>query len=910
MFTMLRQAKKIAKRTTKSVKKSKSAKTAKSAKSVKRVYFFGARKAEGKADMKDLLGGKGANLADMTNMGLPVPPGFTITTQTCADYNAAGGKLPADLMPQVEANLKKIEKVTGKSFGNVENPLLVACRSGAKVSMPGMMDTVLNIGLNDEVVQGLAKLTNNPRFAYDSYRRLINMYGDTVMGIDHEHFEHELSAVKQSKGVGLDTDLNVDDLIEVVKRYKEVYRNHIGSDFPQDPMLQLEGAIKAVFQSWMGERAIHYRQINEIRGLLGTAVNVQSMVFGNMGDDSATGVAFTRNPSTGENKFFGEFLVNAQGEDVVAGIRTPIDCQEMGTQWSQKSWKELLKIKDTLEKRYKDVQDFEFTIERGKLYMLQTRTGKRNAVAAVKIAADMVKERLIDQKTAVLRVDPASLDQLLHPMFDPAATRNVIAKGLPASPGAAVGKPAFTAHEAHERTQSGEQVILVRKETSPEDVQGMHSAVGILTSTGGMTSHAAVVARGWGKTCVAGAGAIQINEKARQFTVNGKTYGPQDHISLDGSSGEVIDGQMPTVEPQMTGPFATIMKWADAYRTLNVRTNADTPHDAEVARNFGAEGIGLCRTEHMFFDPQRIHNMREMILASRQDVEGRKVALAKLLPYQRDDFAGIFRAMKGLPVTIRLLDPPLHEFLPHEEKEQQALADSLGISLDQVKSRVSQLHEANPMLGHRGDRLAITYPEILEMQVRAIIEAACDVKKEGIRVLPEIMIPLAGTKKELEFCKKVTEATAKAVMKEKGVKVDYLYGTMIEVPRAAVAADEMADVAEFFSFGTNDLTQMTFGYSRDDVNSFLPDYIEKEILERDPFQSIDTGGVGKLVKMAVQLGRGARKDLKCGICGEHGGDPKSVEFCHSVGLNYVSCSPYRVPIARLAAAHAAIKSKK
>jgi pyruvate,orthophosphate dikinase len=900
---MLRQARKLKKSTVKSIARSKAPK-----KSVKRVYFFGARKAEGNANMKDLLGGKGANLADMTNMGLPVPPGFTITTQTCADYNAAGGKLPSDLMPQVEANLKKIEKATGKSFGNVNNPLLVACRSGAKVSMPGMMDTVLNIGLNDQVVEGLARLTNNPRFAYDSYRRLINMYGDTVMGIDHEHFEHELSAVKNAKGVALDTDLNVDDLIEVVNRYKRVYRDHIGSDFPQDPMLQLEGAIKAVFQSWMGDRAVRYRQINEIRGLLGTAVNVQSMVFGNMGDDSATGVAFTRNPSTGENKFFGEFLVNAQGEDVVAGIRTPIDCQEMGHQWSQKSWKELLKIKDTLEKRYKDVQDFEFTIERGKLYMLQTRTGKRNAVASVKIAADMVKEKLIDKKTAVLRVDPASLDQLLHPMFDPNAQRNVIAKGLPASPGAAVGKLAFTAHEAHERTQAGENVLLVRKETSPEDVQGMHSAVGILTSTGGMTSHAAVVARGWGKTCVAGAGAIQINEKARQVTVNGKTYGPDDFFSLDGSSGEVIEGQMPTVEPQLTGPFATVMKWADEYRTINVRTNADTPHDAEVARGFGAEGIGLCRTEHMFFDAQRIHNMREMILAAKEDVEARKRALAKLLPYQRDDFAGIFRAMKGLPVTIRLLDPPLHEFLPHEEPEQQALANSLGISLEQVKARVSQLHEANPMLGHRGDRLAITYPEILEMQVRAIIEAACDVKKEGIKVLPEIMIPLAGTRNELEFCKKVTEATASAVMKEKGVKVDYLYGTMIEVPRAAVAADEMAEVAEFFSFGTNDLTQMTFGYSRDDVNSFLPDYLNKEILDRDPFQSIDIGGVGKLVKMAVQLGRGARKDLKCGICGEHGGDPKSVEFCHAVGLNYVSCSPYRVPIARLAAAHAAIRS--
>jgi pyruvate,orthophosphate dikinase len=902
---MFRQAKKIAKRSTKN-STSKRLKKA-GGKKIKRVYFFGAGKAEGNATMKDLLGGKGANLADMTNMGLPVPPGFTITTETCKDYNDLGQKLPTGLMAEVDANMTKVEKATGKNFGDPKNPLLVACRSGAKVSMPGMMDTVLNIGLNDRVVEGMARLTNNPRFAYDSYRRLINMYGDTVMGVDHEHFEHELSGVKSAKGVPLDTDLDVDDLKLVVERYKKVYRDHVGADFPQDPMQQLEGAIKAVFGSWMGDRAVHYRNINEIRGLWGTAVNVQSMVFGNMGDDSATGVAFTRNPSTGENKFFGEFLVNAQGEDVVAGIRTPIDCQDMGTQWSQKSWKELLKIKDILEKRYKDVQDFEFTIERGKLYMLQTRTGKRNAVAAVRIAVEMVKEKLIDEKTAILRVDPASLDQLLHPMFDPNAARNVVAKGLPASPGAAVGKPAFTAREAHQRTQDGEKVILVRKETSPEDVQGMHSAVGILTSTGGMTSHAAVVARGWGKTCVAGAGSLNIDEKGRKLMVAGKTYGPDDFISIDGSTGEVIEGQMSTVEPQMSGPFATIMKWADKHRTLKVRTNADTPNDAEVARNFGAEGIGLCRTEHMFFDPQRIHSMREMILAQKEDLEARKRALAKLLPYQREDFVGIFKAMNGLPVTIRLLDPPLHEFLPHEEKEQAELAASLGVSIEQVKNRVSQLHEANPMLGHRGDRLAITYPEILEMQVRAIIEAACECKKAGVKVLPEIMIPLAGTKKELDFCKAITEQTAAAVMKEQGTKVDYLYGTMIEVPRAAVTADEMAQTAQFFSFGTNDLTQMTFGYSRDDVNSFLPDYLKKEILERDPFQSIDINGVGKLVKMSVELGRGVRKDLKCGICGEHGGDPKSVEFCHGVGLNYVSCSPYRVPIARLAAAHAAIK---
>ena len=877
----------------------------KAGKAVKRVYFFGNGKAEGNANMKDLLGGKGANLADMTVVPLPVPPGFTITTETCGDYNDAGQVLPPGLMDEVRANVAKIEKATGKKFGDPKNPLLVAARSGAKMSMPGMMDTVLNIGLNDQVVEGLAELSGNERFAFDSYRRLINMFGDTVMGVDHHHFEHELSEVKNSRGVQLDTDLDTEGLKEVVERYKRVYREHVGSDFPQDPFVQLERAIEAVFKSWMGDRAIRYRELNEIRGLRGTAVNVQSMVFGNMGDDSATGVAFTRNPSTGENKFYGEFLVNAQGEDVVAGIRTPIPCEQMG-EWSKKSWKELLEVKNVLEKRYKDVQDFEFTIEKGKLYMLQTRNGKRTAAAAVRIAVEMVKERLIDEKTAILRVDPASLDQLLHPGFDPKAHKNVIAKGLPASPGAAVGKPAFTAEEAEERVGKGEQIILVRRETEPADIGGMHVSEGILTSTGGMTSHAAVVARGMGTPCVAGAGAIRIDARSKTFVANGKTYGVNDWISLDGATGEVMEGQIPTVEAQMSGPFGTLMKWADKYRTLAVRTNADTPHDAEVARNFGAQGIGLTRTEHMFFDPQRIHHMREMILAT--EVEARKTALAKLLPYQREDFAGIFRAMKGLPVTIRLLDPPLHEFLPHNEKDQAELAKSLGLSTEQVKSRVEQLHEANPMLGHRGDRLAITYPEILEMQVQAIIEAACDVKKEGVKVLPEIMIPLAGTKAELDYLKKFTDETAQRVMKEKGTKVDYLYGTMIEVPRAAVTADEIAQTAQFFSFGTNDLTQMTFGYSRDDVNSFLPDYLKKEILERDPFQSLDIGGVGKLVRMAVELGRKTRPDLKCGICGEHGGDPKSVIFCHQVGLNYVSCSPFRVPIARLAAAHAALQN--
>jgi pyruvate,orthophosphate dikinase len=874
----------------------------------KRVYFFGASKAEGRAEQKILLGGKGANLADMTLAGLPVPPGFTITTETCADYNTLGGKFPAGLLEEVRQHLSRVEKASGKEFGDPYNPLLLAVRSGAAVSMPGMMDTVLNIGLNDEVVEGLAELTGNPRFAYDCYRRLINMFGDTVMGVPHHDFEEELNDVKREAGVKQDTELDATHLREVVNRYKEVYFKGTGEHFPQDGLKQLELAIEAVFKSWMGDRAIAYRRINDIRNLAGTAVNVQTMVFGNMGDDSATGVAFTRNPSTGENKFYGEFLVNAQGEDVVAGIRTPLDCSEHMGNWSKKGWRELLEVKKKLEARYKDVQDFEFTIERGTLYMLQTRTGKRNTKAAVKIAVDMVRERMIDERTAVLRVDPASLDQLLHPMFDPKAERHVVTKGLPASPGAAVGKLAFTAEEAHERAMHDEKVILLRKETSPEDVQGMHSAVGILTSTGGMTSHAAVVARGWGKCCVVGAGDLHIDEKARRVTVNGKQYGPDDVISIDGTSGEVMAGSLPMVDPEMSGAFLQIMKWADKFRSIKVRTNADSPSDAIKAREFGAEGIGLCRTEHMFFEGDRIRHMREMILAS--DVESRKAALAKLLPHQRDDFIGIFKAMNGLPVTIRLLDPPLHEFLPHDTEDQADLARETGKTLDQVKARVAQLHEANPMLGHRGDRLAVTYPEILQMQVRAIIEAACMCKKDKIKVQPEIMIPLAGTRKELDYLRKYTDETAKQVMKEQNVKVDYLYGTMIEVPRAALTAGEIAQASEFFSFGTNDLTQMTFGYSRDDVNSFLPDYLAKDILEKDPFQSLDQSGVGRLVRMAVDEGRKARPDLKCGICGEHGGEPKSVEFCVSSGLDYVSCSPFRVPIARLASAHAAIKAAR
>ncbi len=873
------------------------------AKTKKRVYFFGIGKAEGRADMKELLGGKGANLADMTIVPLPVPPGFTITTETCADYYREGGRLPAGLMTEVRDHLARTEKATSKKFGDAANPLLLSVRSGARVSMPGMMDTVLNLGLTDEVTEGLARSTANPRFAYDSYRRFINMFGDVVMGVDHEHFEHELSTVKKEKGVELDTDLDANDLKEVVRRYKEVYRSHLNQEWPQDPMRQLEQSIEAVFKSWKTDRAVRYRQLNDIRGLAGTAVNCQTMVFGNMGDDCATGVAFTRNPSTGENKFYGEFLINAQGEDVVAGIRTPIPCDQMGN-YLPKSWRELLKIKDLLEARYKEVQDFEFTIEKNKLYMLQTRTGKRTAAAAVKIAVDMAKERLIDERTAILRVDPASLDQLLHPTFDPKSERRVLATGLPASPGAAVGKIAFTADEAEDRVHAGEKIILVRRETEPADIGGMHVAEAILTSTGGMTSHAAVVARGMGTPCVAGVGALHIDQKARTMKVGDKTFGADDYISLDGSTGEVMEGQVPTVEASLTGPFRKIMEWADKYRTLKVRTNGDTPTDARTARAFGAEGIGLCRTEHMFFDPQRIQAMREMILAT--DTQGRKLALAKLLPYQREDFVGIFKEMKGLPVTIRLLDPPLHEFLPHNPKDQAELARSLGLSEQQVAQRVAQLHESNPMLGHRGCRLPVTYPEILEMQVQAIIEAAVECKKQRIVVLPEIMIPLVGTVKELEYLKTFLSDTAERVMKERNGRVEYLVGTMIEVPRAAVTADEIAREAEFFSFGTNDLTQMTFGFSRDDVNSFLPDYLRKEILERDPFQSLDTKGVGQLIAMAVQKGRQTRPDIKLGICGEHGGDPKSVHFCHNVGLNYVSCSPFRVPIARLAAAHAAI----
>ena len=877
----------------------------------KLTYYFGKTRCDGRGDQKQLLGGKGANLAEMTNIGLPVPPGFTITTESCALYYEHGKKLPESLMGEVQKAIATLEKELKKKFGDLKDPLLVSVRSGAAASMPGMMNTILNLGLNDSSVVGLANATGNERFAYDSYRRLINMFGDVVVGVDHEHFEEAFDELKKKYNAKLDTDVPTEGLIELCERYKKVYEKHTGHPFPQEPLKQLELSIEAVFRSWMAPRAMIYRQVENITGLKGTAVNVQSMVFGNMGDDSGTGVAFTRNPSTGENKFYGEFLVNAQGEDVVAGIRTPQHVDEM-PKWNKAVYKQLLEIKKTLEGHFKDVQDIEFTIERGTLYMLQTRNGKRTGAAAVKIATDLVKEKLIDEKTAVLRIPAGDLTQLLLPSFDPAAKKSATAltRGLPASPGGAVGKLAFTAAEAVERAKGGEKIILVRKETNPEDVEGMHSAAGILTSTGGMTSHAAVVARGWGRCCVVGAGEILIDVHAKKVVIGGKTYGANDTLSIDGSTGEVFEGTLPTQEPKLSGDFATVMKWADKYRTMKIRTNADTPADAQRARDFGAEGIGLCRTEHMFFEGDRIKAMREMILAD--TVEAREKALAKLLPYQREDFVGLFTAMKGLPVTIRLLDPPLHEFLPQDEKSQKEMADTMGVKPAVVKSRVSQLHEANPMLGHRGCRLSVTYPEILKMQVRAIVEAAVECKKKRIDARPEIMHPLVGTAAEIKLLRKWTEETINAVLAETKStgKIEILIGTMIEVPRAALTADQIAEYAEFFSFGTNDLTQMTFGYSRDDVNSFLPDYLKAELLPIDPFQSLDTSGVGQLIDIAVSKGRKVRDGLKVGICGEHGGDPASVHFCHKAGLDYVSCSPFRVPIARLAAAQAALKHAK
>ena len=874
-------------------------------KNAKMTYYFGKTKTEGRGVGKEILGGKGLNLAEMTGIGLPVPPGFTITTEVCDQYYKLGEKLPASLMDDVSKNIRTLERELKKGFGDAKNPLLVSVRSGAAVSMPGMMNTILNLGLTDVSVEGLASATSNRRFAYDAYRRLINMFGDVVMGVEHHHFEEAFDKIKKKYKAVEDTDVPEEGLVELVSAYKAVYKKHTRSAFPQDPIDQLRLAVEAVFGSWNTTRAVRYREVEGIRGLLGTAVNVQAMAYGNMGEDSGTGVAFTRNPSTGKNVFYGEFLINAQGEDVVAGIRTPQPVAEM-RKWNKAVYKQLLEIKDILENHYRDMQDIEFTIEKGNLFMLQTRTGKRTGAAAVKIACDMVKEKFIDEKQALLRIPADALTQLLLPSFTPAgkASADVLTQGLPASPGASVGYPAFTADEAVERTAKGEKVILVRKETSPEDVDGMHSAAGILTSTGGMTSHAAVVARGWGRCCVAGAGEVNINEKGRSFTVNGRKFNHKSLISIDGSTGEVMAGTVETSTPSLSGDFSKVMRWADKYRRLAVRTNADSPADAKRARDFGAQGIGLCRTEHMFFEGDRITAMREMILSETE--KDRRKALKKLLPFQRKDFEGIFTAMKGLPVTIRLLDPPLHEFVPHDDKSQRELAKTMGISPAVVKARVEQLHEFNPMLGHRGCRLSITYPEILEMQVTAIVEAVIRCKKKRVNAIAEIMIPLIGTAAELKLLKGKVQETIDVVKirrKFKG-KLNIVIGTMIEIPRAALTADEVAEHAEFFSFGTNDLTQMTFGYSRDDINGFLPDYLSQEILPVDPFQSLDTTGVGQLVECGVTKGRSVRKGLKVGICGEHGGDPASIKFCNEVGLNYVSCSPFRVPIARLAAAQA------
>jgi len=870
---------------------------------VKYVYFFGNGKAEGDGKDKNLLGGKGAGLAEMTNLGIPVPPGFTITTEACIEYQK-GKNYPEGMWKQTLEALKKLEEVTKKQFGSDKNPLLVSVRSGARVSMPGMMDTILNLGLNDSTVKGLAESSNNERFAYDSYRRFIQMFSNVVLSVEHSKFEKLINEVKKEKGYKLDTDLTAEDWKGLVEKFKALVQEETGKPFPQDVMEQLKLAINAVFDSWNNPRAITYRKINKIPDDWGTAVNVVAMVFGNMGNDSGTGVAFTRNPSTGEKEFFGEFLINAQGEDVVAGIRTPEPIarlkEEMPGVFTQ-----LEEVYKKLETHYKDMQDIEFTVEKGVLYMLQTRSGKRTARAAVKIAYDMYNEGLIDKKTAVLRVAPEQVDQLLHPMIDPKEKYTAIAKGLPASPGAAVGRVVFTANDAEEWAAKGEKVILVRDETSPEDIGGMHAAVGILTATGGMTSHAAVVARGMGKTCIVGCGAIHIDEHAKLFTAGPVTVKEGDYITINGSTGEVILGKVKLVEPELSGEFAEILSWADEFRRLGVRTNADTPHDSKVARDFGAEGIGLCRTEHMFFEGDRIDAVREMILAHTED--DRRKALAKIKPYQKEDFKGIFKAMDGFPVTIRLLDPPLHEFIPHTEEDIEKLAKASGISADLLKKKADELHEFNPMLGHRGCRLGITYPEIYEMQVYAIMEAACEVAKEGVKVLPEIMIPLVGHYKELEILRDMTVRVADEVMKSYGVTLKYLVGTMIELPRAALTADEIAQYAEFFSFGTNDLTQTTLGLSRDDSGKFLPFYVEKGIYKEDPFVSLDVNGVGQLVEMGVQKGRKTRPELKTGICGEHGGDPASIFFCHKAGLNYVSCSPYRVPVARLAAAHAALK---
>lgn len=872
----------------------------------KYVYLF----SEGNASMRNLLGGKGANLAEMTGLGLPVPRGFTVTTEACTRYYNDGKIIAKEIEEEIYATLAKTEEIIGKKFGDPSNPLLVSVRSGARASMPGMMDTILNLGLNNVVVEGLAKLTNNERFAYDSYRRFIQMFGDVVMEIEKTKFDAIFDAVKEESGAALDTDLTADNLKEVVKRYKEMFKKEKGFDFPEDPKVQLMEAIKAVFRSWDNPRAIVYRRLNDIPGDWGTAVNVQEMVYGNMGDDSGTGVAFTRNPSTGEKKLYGEFLMNAQGEDVVAGIRTPQPLEQL-KEVMPDVYNQFVDIAEKLENHYRDMQDMEFTIERGKLFMLQTRNGKRTAAAALRIAVELVEEKMISKEEAVMQVDPKQLDTLLHPNFEPNALKKAtpIAKGLPASPGAATGKVYFDAESAVNAHKNGEKnIVLVRLETSPEDIEGMHVSAGILTARGGMTSHAAVVARGMGTCCVAGCGEIKINEEEKYFAdKNGKRYNEGDWISLDGSTGNVYGEQLPTVEPEMTGHFATLMEWADEIRKLKVRTNADNPTDASQARKFGAEGIGLCRTEHMFFEADRIPAMREMIVSRTE--EQRRKALEKLLPMQRGDFEALFEAMEGYPVTIRLLDPPLHEFLPQEDDDIEKLSKEMGISFDELKGIIDDLHEFNPMMGHRGCRLAVTYPEIAEMQTRAIIEAAININKKGMNIVPEIMIPLVGEFKELKYVKDVVVNTANEIIEKEGVDLKYQVGTMIEIPRAAITADEIAKEAEFFSFGTNDLTQMTFGFSRDDAGKFLDEYYSKKIYEFDPFERLDQKGVGKLVETAVKLGKQTRPDIKLGICGEHGGDPSSVEFCHRVGLLYVSCSPFRVPIARLAAAQAVIREK-
>jgi len=874
----------------------------------KYVYLF----SEGNGSMRELLGGKGANLAEMTSLGMPVPQGFTITTEACTQYYEDGETINDEIKEQIMHYIGEMEKITGKKFGDLENPLLVSVRSGARASMPGMMDTILNLGLNDQVVESFAKKTNNPRFAYDSYRRFIQMYSDVVMEVGKGYFEKLIDEMKEKKGVKLDTELDADDLKELARLFKEEYKSKIGSDFPSDPVEQLFGAIKAVFRSWNNPRAIYYRRMNDIPSSWGTAVNVQAMVFGNMGETSGTGVAFSRNPATGEKKLYGEFLMNAQGEDVVAGIRTPQTIDQL-KETNPDAYEQLYKIAYTLEKHYKDMQDMEFTIEEGKLYMLQTRNGKRTASAALKIACDLVEEGMITEEQAVKMIDPRQLDALLHPQFDAEALKAAkpIGSGLPASPGAATGQVVFTAEDATDWTvNKGAKVILVRLETSPEDIEGMHYAQGILTARGGMTSHAAVVARGMGTCCVAGCGELKIDEENKVFTLGGRTFREGDWISLDGSTGNIYGEAIKTVDASISGNFDTIMKWADKYRAMKVRTNADTPKDAAQAVKFGAEGIGLCRTEHMFFDSGRIAAMREMIVSKTE--EQRRAALAKLLPMQRSDFEGIYEAMQGYPVTIRFLDPPLHEFLPTDEEDIAALAKEMKMDVAELKAVITSLHEFNPMMGHRGCRLSISYPEIAEMQTTAVIEAAINVQKRHPEwnMVPEIMIPLVGDVKELQYVKNIVVQTADAIIAKSGINLKYLVGTMIEIPRAALTADEIAKEAEFFSFGTNDLTQMTFGFSRDDAGSFLGAYYDKKIYESDPFAKLDQAGVGKLVKMAAELGRTTRPDLKLGICGEHGGDPSSVEFCHNVGLDYVSCSPFRVPIARLAAAQAALKAKK